>query len=148
VVAVCVAVVLYLRRNPSIAAQQRLAEETEKQHIEGINHSLQPVLAFYKAPPGATPCDSCWNGLQAVAAAAQQQGVEPPWESLYDHDTFLAKCNAIPESDRKCVDPQYEMKNRDACNPIVERLHDENVLYVSRPRPHAPGADASPPGWK
>ena len=143
-VAVCVAALLYLRRKQSVADQQRLAAETEKQHIEDVNRSLAPLLAFYKAPPGPTPCESCWNALQAVAVAAQQQNVETPWVSLYDHDTFLAKCNAIPESDQKCVDPQYESKNLVACNPVLERMRDESVLYVSRPRPRGPGGDASP----
>jgi hypothetical protein len=134
VVALGSAAVLLFKRMPGHApgSQSRLA--IEQKNIEGVNRSQAPLVAYYKAAPGATPCESCWNGLQAVVAAAQEQHAEPPWQSLYDRDTFMARCNALPAADQKCVAPQYEHAHLDECNPVLERLHYANVLYVGRPR--------------
>jgi hypothetical protein len=84
-------------------------------HGNGIDHSMSAVLALYKAPPGATPCESAYNAFQASQDYAAQHSVTAVVLRLAPHDEFIARCTAQPTSTQQCLVPLYLSEHREEC---------------------------------
>lgn len=119
-----------MRWRRSVAARGGGPVDQEQHELD---RSLAPVAAFMSAPAGSSPCESAFNAYQAFGAKAQELNMKLPWDSFPDHATFIARCTALPEQSQLCLSPQYQAKNLSSCNPILEQLRANNVLFVQRP---------------
>jgi hypothetical protein len=84
-------------------------------HGQEIDSAHAPELAMYKAPEGATPCESAHNAFAAEGDAARKLGRESLFAFLADREAFLAACNALGSEVQKCLVPRYAARNREGC---------------------------------
>jgi hypothetical protein len=84
-------------------------------HAEGIDRAMAAALALYKAPEGATPCESAYNAFSASQDVAARQGVTPVVVHLAPREEFLARCNAAPSATQPCMVPRYAAHHRPEC---------------------------------
>jgi len=80
------------------------------------------MKAAADAPKGATPCETAYNGIEAMAKAMEKSmpagGAKkgPP-----PKDQFIAACKELPEDVQKCMDMNYAMANMAACQEAQKK---------------------------
>jgi hypothetical protein len=86
-------------------------------HAAGIDREMSAINAMYKAPAGATPCDTAWNAFQAGEEAGRK-GSTPVVVHLAPHDQFLSRCRELPEAVQACLGPTHYARHRQECDHI------------------------------
>lgn len=101
-------------------------------HGQAIDNAHATQLAMFKAPEGATPCESAFNAFTAETEAAKKLGRPSMFSFVADREAFLKGCNALGSEAQACLVPRYAARNRDSCEtarPANEKLAH---LYVLR----------------
>lgn len=101
-------------------------------HGAAMDESLASVLAMYRAPEGATPCESAHNAFAAEAEAARSLGRESHFAFVADRDAFLVGCEALAPEARPCLVPRYRARHRDACGRALPPVEALSHLFVAR----------------
>jgi hypothetical protein len=112
-------------------------------HGNGIDHSMSAVLALYKAPTAATPCETAYNAFKASQDYAAQEHVTAIVLRLAPHDDFIARCTAEPPLTQQCIVPLYLSQHRPECakaKPSQDVL-DALVLMKHPTEPGEPNPD-------
>lgn len=107
-------------------------------HGQEIDNAHAPELAMYKAPEGATPCESALNAFAAEVNAARRLGRESLFKFVADRDAFLAGCNALGSETQACLVPRYAARHRDGCLSALPPNAQLAHLFVLR-------EDSAPP---
>jgi hypothetical protein len=98
-------------------------------HAAGVEYRLAPLVEMSEAPEGATPCETVWNAFKAFDDASKVQNGKTPYGVLPDKATLIARCQALPEQEQKCLEPRYFAKNHPICDPIAAKYKDTNPLF-------------------
>ena len=96
---------------------------------------------MYRAPEGATPCESALNAFAAEADAARLLGRPSIFSFVADRGTFLANCKALGSEVQSCLVPRDAARHREGCLatlPPNERLAN---LFVLREDSAAPAKE-------
>jgi len=117
-------------------------------HGQEIDNAHAPQIAMYKAPEGATPCESALNAFVAEGNAARTQGKQSIFAFVADRDTFLAGCKALAPDVQSCLIPRYAARHRDACEVALPPNAQLAHLFVLREDSEAPAKEPPLPAPK
>jgi hypothetical protein len=101
-------------------------------HGKEIDSAHAPQIAMFKAPEGATPCESALNAFNAEVEAARTSGSKSIFTFVADRDTFLAGCKALAPEVQACLVPHYAARHRDDCNAALPPNAQLANLFVLR----------------
>lgn len=107
-------------------------------HGEEIDKAHAPQIAMFKAPEGATPCESALNAFNAEVDAARTQGAKSIFSFVADRDTFLANCKALAPEVQACLVPRYAARHHDECEAALQPYAKLANLFVLREGSEAP----------
>jgi hypothetical protein len=102
-------------------------------HAASIDDSYSTVTAMYKAPEGATPCESAYNAIAAEQDAAQATKHESIFKFVAAKDEFSRVCQALPAASQACLVPRYQARHRVECANASASSQQLEKLYVLRP---------------
>jgi hypothetical protein len=101
-------------------------------HGASMDDDYASVLAMYRAPEGATPCESAHNAFTAEAEAARSLGRESHFAFVADRAAFLAGCEGLAPEARPCLAPRYRARHRDACEQALPPVEALSHMFVAR----------------
>jgi hypothetical protein len=108
----------------------RMQHQAEREeHRQALEHELAPLTAMMKAPDGATPCETAFNAFSAYDTTAKAQGGARPWVELPDRAGFLTRCGTLSQQEQQCLQPRYQARQHDVCDPLLEGIKNRKVLY-------------------
>ncbi|CAN5923436.1 hypothetical protein BH11MYX3_BH11MYX3_35920 [soil metagenome] len=114
-------------------------------HGTEIDTSYATVLAMYKAPEGATPCESAHNAVIAEQAAAATMKRASIFSFVATKDEFIKVCAALPAAAQNCLVPRYQARNRESC--ASDKAPEDTIkkLYEIRTDLDQPAEPGQPP---
>lgn len=107
-------------------------------HGQEIDNAHAPQLAMFKAPEGATPCETALNAFVAEADAAKKLGRPSIFSFVAERDAFLAGCNALGAVAQSCLAPRYAARHRQECETALPPNEKLAHLFVLRDGSEAP----------
>lgn len=110
-------------------------------HGKEIDSAHAPQIAMFKAPEGATPCESALNAFLAEVDAARTQGKRSIFAFVADRDTFLTNCKALAPAVQSCLVPHYAARHRDECQAALPPNAQLAKLFVLREDSEAPTSE-------
>lgn len=102
-------------------------------HASSIDNEYATLIAMYKAPPGATPCESLYNAIGAEEDAAKSLKRDSIFTFVAPKPDFLKACGALPLMTQQCLVPAYQSKHAQECDGVHPSDADLAKLYVLRP---------------
>ena len=117
-------------------------------HGQEIDNAHASQLAMYKAPEGATPCESALNAFVAEADAARSLGRPSIFSFVAERDAFLASCNALGPVVQACLAPRYAARHRAECETAMPANAELAKLFVLRDVSVAPAKEPPLPAPK
>lgn len=99
-------------------------------HVAAMDDQYASVVAMYRAPEGASPCESAYNAFAAEAEAARSLGRASHFSFVADRAAFLAGCEALDPEARSCLIPRYHARHRDACDRALPPVEALSHLFV------------------
>jgi hypothetical protein len=126
---------LLVQRSRARAADEaaRLAASKPTEHGASLDNAMAAALVMYKAPPGATPCESAYNAYKASLDLSDAQHIHPVVLRLAAHDDFIARCGAFPPAVQSCLIPAYLAKNRRQCLTVKPSRDALDALVIVKP---------------
>src|SRR5262245_52998062 len=112
---------------------QRKAHQEE--HRRNLERELEPLTAMLKAPDGATPCETVFIAFSAFDEKARAGGIARPWVELPDRASFLQRCATLSQQEQLCMQPRYQARAHELCDPLVAQVKARNVLYQEIAQP-------------
>jgi hypothetical protein len=91
-------------------------------HHDDFDPRAEALKALYDAPPGATPCESSWNAIDAFRKRSDELHNPPPMERFPEQGVFMKLCADVPDAEQPCLVPKYELEHSVECRPILQRL--------------------------
>jgi hypothetical protein len=116
-----VAAVVILGIAAAIFALRARRPAADDAHHTTLRAMSDVYLAALHAPEGATPCETAFNGLDAMVKAADERHLPPPTD-LPTRQSFLSECGALPPEDQRCLVLRYQIDHADECKARTERL--------------------------
>ena len=113
-------------------ASPEAAPDRVSPHGQEIDQAHAPQIAMFKAPEGATSCESALNAFVAEAAAARTLGRPSMFSFVADRDAFLAGCNALGSETQACLIPRYAARHREGCETALPTNDKLAHLFVLR----------------
>jgi hypothetical protein len=107
------------------------AKPTEN-HAAEIDSEYATVIAMYKAPAGATPCESLYNAIVAEQDAAKNLKRDSVFSFVAPKPDFMKLCAALPVSTQQCLVPSYQAQHAQECDGMKPPAADVAKLYVLR----------------
>ena len=97
-------------------------------HAAEIDNEYATLMAMYKAPPGATPCDTLYNAIGAERDKAKELKRDSVFSFVAAKDDFMKLCGALPAITQQCLAPAYQAHHAQECegvdpaDPKLEKL--------------------------
>jgi hypothetical protein len=98
-------------------------------HNAGVEHRLSALVEMAEAPEGATTCETVWNAYKVYDEVTTKNKQDQPHGPLPPRDVVIARCNALPEQEQKCLMPRYFTKNQAVCQPLADKYTETHPLY-------------------
>lgn len=108
------------------------------EHATEIDSEYATLIAMYKAPAGATPCDSLYNAVLAEQESAKDLKRDSAFSFVAPKPDFMKLCNALPVTSQQCLVPAYQSRHAQECDGVHVPDDDVAKLYKLR-------ADLEPP---
>ena len=113
-------------------------------HAAGMDHAMRAVLVMYTAPLGDTPCETAFNAFQRSLEVSTKEHVIPFVLSLQPHDTFIARCSALPPATQQCLVVGYKAQHQAECDR-ARPTHDQFTSLVELKSEDRAADPAAPP---
>jgi hypothetical protein len=110
-------------------------------HGQEIDDAHAPQIAMFKAPEGATPCESALNAFVAEANASRTLGRASIFSFVADRDAFLTGCKALGSEVQACLVPRYAARHREGCETVMPPNDKLAHLFVLRDDSEGPAKE-------
>ena len=94
------------------------AQHAGDDHAAEIDNEYATLLAMYKAPTGATPCESLYNAVLAEQAKAKELKRDSVFTFVAPKDEFMKLCAALPATTQQCLAPAYQSRHARDCEAV------------------------------
>jgi hypothetical protein len=101
-------------------------------HAASIDNEYATLLAMYKAPTGATPCESAYLAIMAERDAAKELKRDSVFAFVAAKPDFLKLCAAQNATIQQCLVPKYQSQHGQECEGAKPADADLAKLYVLR----------------
>ncbi|MBV8762532.1 MAG: hypothetical protein JO257_34930 [Deltaproteobacteria bacterium] len=101
-------------------------------HAASIDSEYATLIAMYKAPPGATPCESLYNAIGAEQDAAKSMKRDSVFTFVAPKADFLKQCGALPAMTQQCLVPAYQSTHGAECESLHPDEKELDKLYKLR----------------
>jgi hypothetical protein len=91
--------------------------DTTSVHAGGFDQTDTAVSmqAMLNAPDGATPCETAYAAIEAEQQATKLRGTKSIFEWVAPRPDFLASCQALTETQQRCMSVRYKRAHADEC---------------------------------
>jgi hypothetical protein len=101
-------------------------------HAAAIDDEYATVLAMYKAPPGATPCDSLYIAIGTEQDAAKTLKRDSVFSFVAPKADFMKLCGALSPAAQQCLVPSYRAHHPQECDGVKPPDDEVAKLYKLR----------------
>lgn len=116
------------------------------EHAAAIDNEYATLMAMYKAPEGATPCESLYNAILAEQDAAKNLKRDSVFLYVAPKADFMKLCGALPLTSQQCLVPAYQAKHGPECELVQTKDDDVAKLYQLREGLEPPKEPGQMPG--